>query len=143
MSATRFFRSLFGCRLSLLRSVSLEGDFEKRFLRSRLGVVEFPDVIVVVTPCSEVRKLSLSVDGGAFSRLLFLTSDSLVSGTGFKVPEVSIAGVVGAALVGERAAVLDWTSLVDGDDDRAAGVMGPLVAESAFLNRAEARPGDF
>lgn len=59
-----FFLSLLGWRKSL-RSVSLEGDLENSVLRSLVGVADDPPVIVVVTPCPGVWRVSFSADPGA------------------------------------------------------------------------------
>ena len=151
----RFFCSFLGSWGSLVRSFSLEGDFENKLLRSLVGVAEVPDVIVVVTPCSGVRGLSFSVEAGAFSRLGFLTSDSLLSGTVFNAPGVSAMSVEVVVLVGdswleELVCWFVWAILDAGDNDRVAGILAPLgarfeeagVGESAFLKRPEGMPGD-
>ena len=84
------------------------------FLRSRLGV---PEVIVVVTPWSAVRRESFSVDG-MVSLLDFLAFDSLASGTGFRLDGLLGLGAACVGTEGERASGITGVYLDTGDDVR-------------------------
>ena len=93
----------------------MDGDFEKIFLRSRLGV---PEVIVVVTPpYSAVRRESFSVDEG-FSLLGFLAFDSFVSGTELRLDGLVALGAVCVGVEGERLSGVVKASLDPGDNVR-------------------------
>ena len=91
--------------------MSLDGDFEKIFLRSRFGV---PAVIVVVTPWSAVRRESFSVDGGV-SLLGFPVFNSLTSGTEFRFEGLGATGAVCVGVEGERVSGVMGATLDPGD----------------------------